>query len=143
MTAPPNPTFAETCLGPAVMTGLLEDTLPPEEAAAARQHLERCPACRAELADWQDLEQMCRATEAADALADVHAHGLEHGDVTPGNLLYHPERDAALVADFGLAIRDPARARGTAGFAAPEQWAGRRAPASDVYGLAATLHFLL
>jgi serine/threonine protein kinase len=44
------------------------------------------------------------AAGVADALLDVHAHGLLHRDIKPDNILWEPEPDEAVLGDFGIAI---------------------------------------
>ena len=76
-----------------------------------------------------------------DGLAELHAAGLTHRDVKPGNVLVDARGQARLV-DLGLAARqgDADGVRGTPRFAAPEQLDGAPAhPAADQFGLAATL----
>ena len=79
--------------------------------------------------------------QVASALAAVHAAGIVHGDVKPGNILV-PEPAGApgvRLVDFGVAhrIRRPATAtHATPEYVAPEVVAGRPpVPASDVYGI--------
>jgi serine/threonine protein kinase len=70
----------------------------------------------------------------------VHRHGWLHLDVKPDNVVVQEGR--AVLIDLGLATR-PGRVErglGTEGYAAPEQDAGGTvSPATDVWGLAATL----
>ncbi len=73
-----------------------------------------------------------------------------HQDVKPGNIRITPEGKAVLV-DFDLAAEVIESNTGnttndqgqTPGFAAPEQYNRMASPASDQYGLAATLFYLL
>jgi len=83
--------------------------------------------------------------DVADGLLAVHAKGVIHRDVKPANLLWQPEGDEALLADFGIAARltDSGTAAGTRRFMAPEAFHGDVSPALDVYGLAASLFWLL
>ena len=81
------------------------------------------------------------AAALADALAHLHGRGVIHGDVCPANVRLDADGRPVLL-DFGLA--GPATlgaggARGTLGYAAPEALAGARTPASDLFGLGATL----
>ncbi|NUR62233.1 MAG: serine/threonine protein kinase [Catenulispora sp.] len=82
----------------------------------------------------------------ADALAYIHARGIVHRDITPGNILLDRDEHVYLT-DFGIAKAwdGPALTAenfvaGTAGYLAPEQAEGRGASsASDVYALGLVL----
>ena len=94
----------------------------------------------------------------AGGLAEAHAYGLVHRDLSSGNVIL-PARGSAKILDFGLATpvtngspdaedsghsQDADSILGTPGFVAPERLEGvpsdRR---SDLYGLGAVLYFAL
>ncbi|MGE0683826.1 MAG: serine/threonine protein kinase [Candidatus Binatia bacterium] len=93
-----------------------------------------------------------RVIEIARELCEVltYLHGFHppiiYRDMKPGNVILTPAGHAVLI-DFGIArIFTPqgkATLIGTPGFAPPEQYAGQVDERSDLYGLAATLHYLL
>ena len=95
-------------------------------------------------------EATALASGVGRALAVVHAAGLLHRDVSPSNVVLVPGGRGGrrpVLIDFGLARgvadADPLTRMVTPGFAPPEQYGGdasRVGPATDVYGLAATLY---
>jgi hypothetical protein len=77
-------------------------------------------------------------------LAAVHAQGLLHGDVTPGNVLFTADgrpvlSDLGVSRLLGVAADVQQPVHGTSGYLAPEVVAGGApGPGADVHGLAAT-----
>ncbi|WP_158883191.1 protein kinase domain-containing protein [Amycolatopsis anabasis] len=85
--------------------------------------------------------------QVADALAAVHARGVVHRDIKPGNILV-TEDGLAKLTDFGISravwsevtLTDSGSAGGTPAYFAPEVAEGRDPePASDVFSLGASL----
>jgi serine/threonine protein kinase len=87
--------------------------------------------------------------QVAEALAYAHQQGILHRDVKPSNLLLDAQ-GTVWVTDFGLAwvegsdqLTGVGDVVGTLRYLAPERFAGRSDPRSDVYSLGATLYELL
>src|SRR5229473_2418988 len=87
--------------------------------------------------------------QAAEALHYVHANGLIHQDVKPGNLLIG-RNGQLLLSDFGttfyLGMQTHAslgEVTGTAAYMPPEQWQGNPRRDSDQYALAISCYELL
>src|SRR6186713_665068 len=87
------------------------------------------------------------ASEAAAGLAAIHAQGLVHGDLKPGNIMVTADR--AIILDFGFA-RERARVSarragaqpdgGTPNYMSPERLkSGGASPEDDIYALGLTL----
>jgi len=89
------------------------------------------------------------ALELCDVLGYLHNHQPEaivFRDVKPSNIMIDQHGRLRLV-DFGIAktfqVGQKGTMIGTEGYSAPEQYRGEASPASDVYGVGATLHHIL
>jgi serine/threonine-protein kinase len=83
--------------------------------------------------------------DVAEGLLAVHARGIVHRDVKPANILWNPETDEAVLTDFGISARmsDRAEVGGSPFYMPPEAFDGVVGPGQDVYGLAASLFWLV
>lgn len=89
--------------------------------------------------------------QVGEALKVVHQNGLLHRDVKPQNLILRQRTDQVVLIDFGIAREFSSGQTQThtglvsPGYAPIEQYLQqeKRSPATDVYGLAATLYTLL
>lgn len=93
------------------------------------------------------------ATQLADAIGAAHAVGVLHRDLKPDNVI-RTQEGRYVVTDFGLAkdleversveLSKTGASLGTPGYWAPEQAVGQpTSPATDVYGIGATVYAAL
>jgi outer membrane protein assembly factor BamB/tRNA A-37 threonylcarbamoyl transferase component Bud32 len=100
--------------------------------------------------DFMPLETVMRwAIDLCDVLGYLHQQKPEpviFRDVKPSNIMVD-QRDQIRLVDFGIAkiFQEGQKGTmiGTEGYSAPEQYRGEANPASDVYGIGATLHHIL
>lgn len=92
---------------------------------------------------WQRAARY--VADVGEGLMAVHRRGVVHRDVKPANLLYDPETDEAVLTDLGIAARLGAQetVAGTLPFMPPEAFRHEGGEPLDVYGLAASLFWLL
>ena len=120
---------------------LVQELIEGESLAAIAQQGERMTEAEVKEIATQILTVLCYLHELSPPVV--------HRDIKPQNLIRRPNGTIALV-DFG-AVQDVYRNTitggstfvGTYGYMAPEQFRGQATCASDLYGLGATLLFLL
>lgn len=87
--------------------------------------------------------------QLASAIDYAHSLGVIHRDIKPENIIVTPDRQAAYLVDFGIALsaQDSTKlteygyAIGTLGYMSPEQAAGKEIDSrSDIYSLGVTLY---
>ncbi|HYW19248.1 MAG TPA: protein kinase [Nodularia sp. (in: cyanobacteria)] len=89
--------------------------------------------------------------QIGSALQVVHQNGLLHRDVKPDNIILREGTQEVVLIDFGIArefnngVRQTHTGMVSEGYSPLEQYLtqAQRTPATDVYGLAATLYALL
>jgi serine/threonine protein kinase len=102
---------------------------------------------------WRGTEEQIRliGRQLIEVVSYIHSlrPPVIHRDITPRNVVVRPDGEISLV-DFGgvkdavrLSEREATTMIGTPGYAPMEQFLGRASVRSDLYGLAATLVFLL
>ena len=103
--------------------------------------------------NWRTNEQQIKdiAKQILEILIYLHSltPAVTHRDIKPQNIIRNKDEKVFLV-DFG-AVQDTyystfmrgSTVVGTYGYMAPEQFQGKAVPATDLYGLGATLLFLL
>ncbi|MBV6623761.1 MAG: ankyrin repeat domain-containing protein [Rivularia sp. (in: Bacteria)] len=103
--------------------------------------------------NWRTNEQQLRdiAAQILEILIYLHSQtpAVTHRDIKPQNIIRN-ENGKVFLVDFG-AVQDTyystfmhgSTVVGTYGYMAPEQFQGKSVPATDLYGLGATLLFLL
>ena len=100
------------------------------------------------LKESEALKYIC---QIGQALKVVHNKGLLHRDIKPQNIIIRANTSEAVLIDFGIArsfisnITISHTGYNTCGYAPPEQYEekAKRGGFIDVYGLAATLYYLL
>ena len=100
-----------------------------------------------------DAKRYIRAV--ASALSYIHEQKINHLDVKPGNIMVRTKDDSAILIDFGLAkhydiVGDQTSSTPVGishGYAPIEQYTSggvkEFSPSTDIYGLGATLYFLV
>jgi serine/threonine protein kinase len=89
--------------------------------------------------------------QVGEALTNVHLQGLLHRDIKPKNLIFCRDKQQVILIDFGIAQDFSGQKIKTSynlvseGYAPIEQYLSdaKLTPATDVYGLAATLYTFL
>ncbi|MBD1861498.1 MULTISPECIES: serine/threonine-protein kinase [Trichocoleus] len=89
--------------------------------------------------------------QISEALKVVHRNGMLHRDIKPQNIILRQNTQEVVLIDFGIAreftpgVTQTHTSMISSGYAPIEQYVSneKRTPATDVYGLAATLYALL
>lgn len=119
-----------------VLDAVLDDT---DQPAIVMEYVDGPSLAEVIPAHGMDIEEAMEVLRAVGSgLAAVHANGLVHRDVSPGNVLI--DNGVPRLTDFGIARSSTATAtttiQGSVPYLAPEQADGRPVgPAADVYAL--------
>ncbi|MFN6559358.1 MAG: protein kinase domain-containing protein [Nostoc sp. ChiSLP01] len=93
------------------------------------------------------IEAIKYICQIGDALAAIHQNSIVHRDIHPGNIMLRNGNQPILI-DFGLAgdiapATSFSRSFGNKNFAPYEQMMGSKDITVDIYGLAATLYYIV
>jgi formylglycine-generating enzyme required for sulfatase activity/predicted Ser/Thr protein kinase len=99
----------------------------------------------------EEAEALRYIQQIGEALNIVHNKGVLHRDIKPKNIMVREDENDAVLIDFGIArefipnVTQAHTVAFTQGYAPPEQLnpKAQRGKYTDVYGLAATLYYLL
>jgi eukaryotic-like serine/threonine-protein kinase len=96
------------------------------------------------LTETEAIKYIC---QIGDALAAIHQNSIVHRDIHPGNIMLRNGNQPILI-DFGLAgdiapATSFSRSFGNKNFAPYEQMNGSKDITVDIYGLAATLYYIV
>ncbi len=102
-------------------------------------------------APLEETEALRYIQQIGEALTIVHNKGILHLDIKPKNIMVRENTNDARLIDFGIArefspnVTQTHTVSFTQGYAPPEQLnpKAQRGKYTDVYGLAATLYYLL
>lgn len=89
------------------------------------------------------------AGQIAEIVDYLHSRtpALIHRDITPDNLVYDSDSGLVMLIDFGAANEFVGNMTGTLVgkqcYLPPEQFRGKAEPASDIYAMGGTMHFIL
>ncbi len=95
------------------------------------------------------LEDCLRVSkDMLNALIVAHSHGVIHGDIKPGNIIYDEVNDEYVLTDFGAAYtenrKNGGQIVGTPAYMSPEQLEGKKLDGrSDLFSLAVTIYQLM
>ncbi len=111
---------------------------------------ERMKRVNRPMAEQEALNYASQVLDILDYLSQ-QTPPIVHRDIKPANIIIGAKDKRAHLVDFGIARADIAKnvkrkqtsALGTQGYAPPEQYQGNADARSDLYALAATLHYLL
>ena len=94
-----------------------------------------------------ESEAVNHILQIGNALVEMHENSIVHRDIHPGNIMLRRDSEPILI-DFGLAgdiapASSFSKSWGNESFAPYEQMKGSKEPTVDIYGLAATLYYMV
>lgn len=117
-----------------------------QDYVAGKNLEDRMADAKAPMPEREALGYMSQILDILDYL-EKQIPPIVHRDIKPANIIVSSRDNRAHLVDFGIARAQAARkqteALGTAGYAPPEQYQGKADTRSDLYALAATIHYLV